>query len=320
MLKFIFKPLPLLFIALYISFVLWLYNSMETGNGDFPWGSVYIENLDGEVFKLGEASYHFNSEDDSYISYENFDHFKRGFNFEFSDGTTPQRIQFTDFKYSKFSRTLSAVCDFEASDSGYLSAYFDHYIYENKEEFSRASGFQLDSGFYKESLPFSFPNGASLIIEACSNNSSKDIPTNIFIRFENEPYPNNEPSYETEAVRLTSEMSTYEVAIPKLSSSIGFNSVLMYIKDKNTSLVIKNIVLKYEQDGEAFTKELIFSDAFGGAVLFEPYNYKDLKWVYKFKFSEDFSKIEGGYLEIHSEGYEPWRSEYGSDFFYFRSE
>lgn len=320
MLKFLFRPLSLLFIALYIGFVFWLYDSMGTNLQGFPWGSIYIQNNNGKVSQLGEVSYHFNSAEGSYISYENFDHFKRGFDFEYPDGSTPLRIKFTDFKYNEFSRTLSAVCDFEATDFGYLNVYFDYYIYENLTEFWRGSGFQIDRESNQDSLPFYFRNGASLIIEARSNNPSDDMPTDIFIRFENEPYPYNEPSYETETISVTSEMRAYEIVIPELSYDTGFSSVLMYIKNKNTGLVIKDIVLKFQQDGENFTKELIFSEAFGESVLFEPYNYKDLKWEFKFKFAEDFSKIEGGYIDIHSEGYEPFRSAFGEDFFYSKSE
>ena len=90
----------------------------------------------------------------------------------------------------------------------------------------------------------------------------------------------------------------------------------MYILNKNTSLTIEKTVLEYEKKGEKVSEELIFSKAFGEAVLNEPYNEKDLKWVYKFKFNKDFSKIDNGKLVIHSMKYEPWTLKYGSDWFY----
>ena len=120
------------------------------------------------------------------------------------------------------------------------------------------------------------------------------MPTDIFFRFEKDQYPNNEPSYETETIRLTSEMNSYKVAIPNSLMESGYRSVLMYVENINTSLIIKDIALKFEENGKAFTKKLIFSKAFGSAVLTEPFSDKDLKWEYKFKFSKDFSKIEDG--------------------------
>ena len=320
MINFLFKPLTLLFIGIYIGFIfLLLSGTKDEDLSDFPWGNVYLENHNGKLSELGAASYHFNSETDSYISYENYDHFKEGFYLKYQDGTSPQKIRFTDLKYNKFFRTLTAVCNFESHDYKYLNAYFDYYIYENNYQFSRASGFQLDVNSYSDSLPFIFPSGAKLIIEACSNNQLDDISTDIFFRFERDQYPHNEPSYETETIKLTSKMNTYEVAIPVLQSESGYSSVLMYIENINTSLIIKNISLKFKKGEKEFINKLIFSESFGSAVLIEPFSNKDLKWVYKIKFSKDFSKIENGYVEIFSEGYEPWRTHYGPDWFYLKS-
>ena len=320
MVKLLFKPRALLFIGIYIGFVFWLLSGTKDEDlSDFPWGNIYLENTNGELSEIGAESYHFNSEEDSYISYENFDHFKEGFCFKYQDGVTPKKIRFTDFKYNKFFRTLTAVCDFRSHDNDYLNAYFDYYIYENNHGFSRASGYELDVDSYDDSLPFFFTNGAILTIKACSNNPLDDMPTDIFFRFEKDQYPNNEPSYETETIRLRSEMDTYKVVIPKSLTESGYSSVLMYIENINTSLIIKDIALNFEENGNAFTEKLIFSKSFGSAVLAEPFSDKDFKWEYKFKFSKDFSKIEDGYLEIHSEGYEPWKTNYGPNWFYLKS-
>ena len=317
--KFLFRPLTLLFIGVYIGFVFWLLSGTKNEYlSDFPWGNTYLESTNGKLSEFGVASYHFDSEEDSYISYENYDHFKAGYCLEYQDGTSPEKIRFTDFKYNKLFRTLNAVCDFRSQDNDYLNVYFDYYIYENKHGFSKESGYELNIDSYEDSLPFFFPNGAILIIEACSNNQLDEMPTDIFFRFEKDQYPNNEPSYETETIRLTSEMNSYEVAIPNSLTKSGYSSVLMYVENINTSLIIKDIALKFEENGEAFTKKLIFSKAFGSAVLSEPFSEKDFKWEYKFKFSKDFSKIEDGYIEIHSEGYEPWRYNYGPDWFYLK--
>ena len=320
MTKFLVRPLTLLFIGLYIVFIFFLLSGFRDQDlDDFPWGNIYLEKTNGKLSELGVVSYHFNSQEDSYISYENFDHFKEGFYFENQDGLSPKKIKFTDFKYNKFFRRLSAVCDFQSNADGYLNTHYDYYIYENKYGFSRASGYQLSLDSYDDLFPFYFPNGAVLIIEACSINHSDEIPTDIFIRFEKDQYPQNEPSYETDTIKVNSVMSTYEILIPKSLPGLGYSSVLMYVENINTSLIIKDVTLKFFEDGKEYIHKLIFSDAFGSAIIIEPYSYKDLKWEYEFKFSNDFKEIKGGYLEIHSEGSDPWRTNYGPDWHYIKS-
>lgn len=320
MIKFLFRPFSLLFIGIYIWFIFWLLGGKNDGDlSDFPWGKIYIENTNGKLSGLAVASYHFNSQEDSYISFENYDHLNEGIYFEYQDGTIPEKIRFSELKFNKFFRTLSTVCNFQSVNNDYMRAYFDYYIYENNHGFSKESGYELDLESYGESIPFFFPNGATLTVEACSNNQLADSTTEVFFRFEKEQYPNNEPSYETESISITDEMSTYKISIPKSHSESGYSSVLMYLENINTSLIIKDIALKFEKNGKAFTEKLIFSKAFGSAFLTEPFIDKDLKWEYEFKFSKDFSKIEDGYIEIHSEGYEPSRINYGSDWFYLKS-
>lgn len=270
---------------------------------------------------LGEVSYHFNSEDDCYISYENYDSEKREFYYKFSDGTSPKRLQLTDIEYYPIPRVLSAVCDFTKNGKDYLNVYYDQYTYENLENFSRENGYQLDPNSYKESLPFDLSNGAKLTIKARSTNSSDSVPTDLIISFDKLAHPQNESLYETEKIRLNNEINTYEISIPKLYSESGIGSISMYILNKNTALTIEKIVLEYDKNGGKSSDKLIFSDVFGEAVLNEPYDIKDLKWVYRFKFNEDFSKIDNGKLVIHSMGYEPWTyGKYDSKWFYSKYE
>ena len=301
--------------ALIIGFIVWL-PIKSFLSPDFPWGNIYLQNFEGEFMGLGEESYHFNSEDDCYISYENYDSEKGRFYYKFSDGTSPKRLQLTDIEYYPIPRVLSAVCDFTKNGKDYLNVYYDQYTYENLENFSRENGYQLDPNSYKESLPYDLSNGAKLTIKARSTNSSDSVPTYLIISFDKLAHPQNESLYETDSIRLNNEINTYEISIPKFYSESGVGSISLYILNKNTSLTIEKTVLEYERKGEKVSEELIFSKAFGEAVLNEPYNEKDLKWVYKFKFNKDFSKIDNGKLVIHSMKYEPWTLKYGSDWFY----
>ena len=49
-------------------------------------------------------------------------------------------------------------------------------------------------------------------------------------------------------------MNSYKVAIPNSLTKSGYSSVLMYIENINTSLIIKDIALKFEENGNAFTE------------------------------------------------------------------
>ena len=197
-----------------------------------------------------------------------------------------------------------------------MNVFYDYYAYENLYPFWRGSGFQLDRGRYVNSLPFNFENGATLTITGCSNNSSEAEPTDVFIRFENNPYPNNEPSYETGIISFTGDIITHVINIPKLDNDEKFNSVLMYLTSENTGLIIKDISLKYFKEDLEFSKKLVFSEAFGQVTLYEPFYFKDLKWKYEFKFSKDFSRIEGGYLRILSESDDPRKVSFDNELYY----
>jgi hypothetical protein len=317
MIKLIFRPITLLLITIYILYIFSLLKKpSESDLDNFPWGNIYLQDLEGESMGIGEESYHFKSKDDSYISYENWDPEKNAFYLEYSDGTPPKRLQFTEIKYNKLFRTLSVVCDFTKNGTDYLNVYYNQYTYENVKGHSRENGFQLDANSYKESLPYNLSNGAKLTIKARSTNSSDSVPTDLIISFDKLPHPRNESLYETEKIRLNNEINTYEISIPKLYSESGIGSISMYVLNKDTSLTIEKTVLEYEINGEKVSEELIFSDAFGDAVLTEPWNDKELKWVYKFKFNKDFSKIDNGKLVIYPMNFEPWTIKYGSNWFY----
>ena len=147
---------------------------------------------------------------------------------------------------------------------------------------SQKSGLSLILNLDSGSLPFHFPNGAILTIEACSNNHLDAVTTDIFIRFEKNQYLIT--LYETEIISVTSDINTYEIAIPKSLTPSGYGSVLMYLEDINTSLIIKDMTLKFMKDGKEFDEKLIFSKSFGSALIIEPFSDKILKWEFVFRF------------------------------------
>ena len=66
-----------------------------------------------------------------------------------------------------------------------------------KVNFGEEGGFSLRKR-YDSVLPISFPNGGKIVFDAYSAYEGAEV----FFRFENQAYPDNEPSYETEPIRI----------------------------------------------------------------------------------------------------------------------
>ena len=66
MIKLLRKPITIIFITIYGLLIFRLLEKpSESDLDDFPWGCTYLQNYEGEYMGIGEASYHFKSQDDS---------------------------------------------------------------------------------------------------------------------------------------------------------------------------------------------------------------------------------------------------------------
>ena len=135
------------------------------------------------------------------------------------------------------------------------------------ETYTFPTGAQDWAGFANNAdiYPLSFPEGGSITFTA-----SAATPTNVRFRFEANPYPNTEPSYNTENVLVDSaEAKEYTIEIPSQGDQT-FNSFLMYVVERDQPVMVTNVVVtsgtaeepEPESDGS-----IVFSGVFGGSVV-----------------------------------------------------
>lgn len=311
MFSFLLNPRSLIFLIVYLFSIIWYlsdgFKSFDAiwepfGSGssvqklsEFPWGHTYFQFREGRQFELGEESYHFLSSENAFINFENTAA-RLNVRYELSDGTQVNNWKFTNLSYNPKKRELSGTLDFTGNGDDYLVVYTDYATYEMQGEFWRGRGFQLEKKRYDSVLPLSFPNGGKIVFDAYSAYEGAEV----FFRFENQAYPDNEPSYETEPIRIDTKSGLYEIAIPKMSRDLKFHSVILYLPQSDSEVFIKDLQLIRKTGGEGTSKalKLEFSDAFGADVFYYwPFEDHDSKWTYKWKFSKDFSRIESGWLK-----------------------
>jgi len=95
-------------------------------------------------------------------------------------------------------------------------------------------GFANNADIY----PLTFENGGTITFTA-----SAATPTNIRFRFEYLPYPNVDPSYNTEQVLIDStEPKEYTIEIPSQGSNT-FSSFLLYVVERDQPVMVTNVVV-----------------------------------------------------------------------------
>ena len=95
-------------------------------------------------------------------------------------------------------------------------------------------GFANNADIY----PLSFEEGGTITFTA-----SAATPTNVRFRFEANPYPNTEPSYNTENVLVNSaEATEYTIEIPSQGTNT-FSSFLLYVVERDQPVMVTNVVV-----------------------------------------------------------------------------
>ena len=95
------------------------------------------------------------------------------------------------------------------------------------------------AGFGSFSLsnnPLSFPNGGSITFDAYALND-----TDVRFRLEYNPYPDNDPSYDTNLITINSrESQSYTINIPSQGQNT-FSSILLYVDTRDSPVTITNV-------------------------------------------------------------------------------
>ena len=112
--------------------------------------------------------------------------------------------------------------------------------------------------------PMSFPYGGKLTFTAAIPEGGAD--TAVYFRFERLPFPNTEPSYNTDNVLVTTSggTRTYTIEIPDQGDNT-FESFLLYVVDRDQPVMIKDVVVE-SYSAEDFAD---FKGTFGGATVAE---------------------------------------------------
>jgi len=97
-------------------------------------------------------------------------------------------------------------------------------------------------------FPFTFDNGGSVSFTAAVAAGGAD--TNIYFRFERLPFPDVDPSFNLDPVTISGETELeYTITIPAQTGGNTYESLLMYVVEQDSPVIIKNIIVN--DDGGA---------------------------------------------------------------------
>lgn len=157
-----------------------------------------------------------------------------------------------------------------AGSSVLFSGVFDGTTYDaDTNTFQYPTGAADWAGFSNDTAsvyPLTFSEAGKVTFNA-SVPSGGDVV--VRFRIEANPYPNTEPSYNTETVTVSgSEVKAYEVAIPAQGTQT-FNSFLMYLNTRDVDVVITDtkVVADPVDETDLGGGELDINEPFGGAQV-----------------------------------------------------
>jgi len=108
--------------------------------------------------------------------------------------------------------------------------------------YTNPAGSQAWGGFANEDAslyPLSFVDGGSITFTGSTPEMSA---TDVYFRFEYNPYPDTEPSFNTVPVTVSGEASSYSIDIPSQGSNT-FSSFLLYVTTQDVSVTLTDITV-----------------------------------------------------------------------------
>ncbi|MGI9300950.1 MAG: hypothetical protein ACR2PD_11005, partial [Luminiphilus sp.] len=90
-----------------------------------------------------------------------------------------------------------------------------------------------------EVYPFTFPEGGSITFTA-----SAAAPTSLKFKFEKNPYPDTEPSFETETVLIDSTSAQEYTVEFAAQGENTFSSFLLYLIERDSPVVVTEVVVR----------------------------------------------------------------------------
>ena len=105
------------------------------------------------------------------------------------------------------------------------------------------TGAQAWAGFANEDVtiyPLSFPNGGTISFTGATAGTDADV----YFRFEYNPYPDTEPSYNTAIVHVSEiSQTSYSVEIPAQDAANTYSSFLLYVTTLDAPVTLTNVAV-----------------------------------------------------------------------------
>ena len=132
-------------------------------------------------------------------------------------------------------------CEFPEPVSGIVFSGVFGGTFAEDNTYTMPSGSESWAGFANEDAsiyPLTFGEGGSITFTGSTDGSSADI----YFRFEFNPYPDTEPSYNTTSVTLGPNSEEYTVNIPSTGGD-SFSSFLLYVTTTDVAVTLGNVVV-----------------------------------------------------------------------------
>ena len=105
------------------------------------------------------------------------------------------------------------------------------------------TGAETWAGFANEDTtlyPFSFPDGGTITFTGAT--AGTDV--NVYFRFEYNPYPDTEPSYNTATVTVSGTAEAfYSVEVPAQDAANTYSSFLLYVATPDAPVTLTNVTV-----------------------------------------------------------------------------
>ncbi len=125
--------------------------------------------------------------------------------------------------------------------SAVMDGVFDGFIAEG-DTFEFPTGAAAWAGVANTNTalyPLSFPNGGEVRFKA--GTPPEGGSTQVYFKFEANPYPNNNPSFDTSTALVSGELTDYTLEVPAQDPDQEYNSFLMYIVERDQPVMVENI-------------------------------------------------------------------------------
>ena len=121
-----------------------------------------------------------------------------------------------------------------AFDGTFGGSVYDCQTYTNPTGSEPWAGFaNQDESLY----PFSFTNGGTVTFTGSTSNGES---ADIYFRFEYQPFPDTEPSYNTESITVSGESASYSLSVPSQGDNT-FSSFLLYVTTPDVAVTVTDV-------------------------------------------------------------------------------